>query len=244
VLLESPGNFEEFYRSAVSAAHRARTKPLILEEAIDYRWEFHCDGIVRDGSVVFAQPARYFDSLLAAMGNPNGSWVIPPGSTDWSAICELHDAAVKVAGLRDGITHMEGFRTTAGYLIGEISCRPGGASISDLVLAQHGVDLWEAFVQLSLGEKVTVEPHGSDLPLAQCWLPPRAGVVQRITAQEDLTAVPWIRSAAVAARAGDRIESTVHSSSHVAAVIYEAPTYEDAFQRMLQLTNIFELEVA
>jgi biotin carboxylase len=243
-ILESLDHYEEFYQSAASAAHRARTKPLILEEAIDYLWEFHCDGIVRDGSVVFAQPGRFFESLLGSIGNPNGSWVIPPNSADWTAICELHRSAVETTGLRDGITHMEGYRTTRGYLIGEISCRPGGGSITDLVLAQQGVDLWSTFIQLSLGEDITVEPHWSTRQLAQCWLPPRPGVVRRITAQDELTAIPWIRSAAVAAQVGDRIESAFHSTSQVATMIYEALTYEEAFTRMSQLTEIFELEVA
>jgi biotin carboxylase len=243
-ILESPAHFEEFYQSAASAAHRARTKPLILEEKIDYLWEFHCDGIVCDGSVIFAQSGRYFESMLGSIGNPNGSWAIPTDSADGTAICELHRSAVEVAGLRDGITHMEGYRTTHGYLIGEISCRPGGAAITDLVLAQHGVDLWDAFIQLSLGEDVTVEPHGSTQQLAQCWLPPRPGIVRRITAQDELTTIPWLRSAAITAQAGDRIEPAFHSTSQVAAMIYEAPTYEAAFTRMSQLTEIFELEVA
>jgi hypothetical protein len=243
-ILKSPDHFGEFYQSPASATYRARTKPLILEEEINYLWEFHCDGIVRDGSVVFAQPGRFFGSLLGSIGNPNGSWVIPPGSTDWTAICELHRAAVATTGLRDGITHLEGYRTTHGYLIGEISCRPGGGPITDLVLAQHGVDLWTAFIQLSLGENITVEPTGSTRQLAQCWLPPRPGVVRRITTKDELMTIPWIQRAAVAARTGDRIEPAVHSTSQVAAMIYEAPTYEAAFDRMSQLTSIFKLEVA
>jgi biotin carboxylase len=243
-VLESLDHFEEFYRSAASAAHRARTKPLIVEEEIDYLWEFHCDGIVRDRSVVFEQPGRFFESLLGSIGNPNGSWLIPADSADWTAICELHRSAVEITGLRDGITHMEGYRTAHGYLIGEISCRPGGGLITDLVLAQRGVDLWDAFIRLSLGEDVAVEPHGNSKQLAQCWLPPKSGIVRRITTQEELTAIPWIRSAAVIAQTGDRIGSAFHSSSQVAGMIYEAPTYEEAFTRMSQLTKIFELEVA
>ncbi len=243
-VLRSLDHFEGFYQSAASAGHRARTKPLILEEEIDYLWEFHCDGIVHDGSVTFAQPGRYLGSLLGSIGSPNGSWVIPADSADGTAICELHRCAVQVTGLRDGITHMEGYRTKQGYLIGEISCRPGGSSITDLVLAQHGVDLWNVFIQLSLEEDITVEPHGSTQQLAQCWLPPRPGVIRRITAQDELMIIPWIRSAAVTAQTGDRIEPAFHSSSQIAAMIYEAPTYEEAFTRMSELTKIFELEVA
>ena len=160
-VLRSLDHFEGFYQSAASAGHRARTKPLILEEEIDYLWEFHCDGIVHDGSVTFAQPGRYLGSLLGSIGSPNGSWVIPADSADGTAICELHRCAVQVTGLRDGITHMEGYRTKQGYLIGEISCRPGGSSITDLVLAQHGVDLWNVFIQLSLEEDITVDRHGA-----------------------------------------------------------------------------------
>ena len=243
-ILKNLTHFEEFYQSAASTAHRARTKPLILEEEIDYLWEFHCDGIVSDGSVIFAQPGRFFEPLLGSIGNPNGSWAIPPDSADWVAICELHRSTVATTGLRDGITHMEGYRTTSGYLIGEISCRPGGGPITDLVLAQQGVDLWNAFIQLSLGEDTTIEPHKNTIQLAECWLPPRSGVIRRITTQDQLMAIPWIRSAAVAARAGDRIESAFHSTSQVATVIYEAPSYEEAFTRMSKLTDIFELEVA
>jgi hypothetical protein len=55
--------------------------------------------------------------------------------------------------------------------------------------------------------------------------------VQSLATRAELECVPWVVSADVTARAGDRIGPAVHSSSHVAMVIYHAATPEEAVAR-------------
>jgi hypothetical protein len=242
-ILNDQDDAEEFLRSAAADRLRTFSVPFLLEEAVDFLWEFHCDGYVCDGEVVFAAASRYFGSLLGLTGKPNGSCTIPPGSPDSVAILALHRATVAAAGLRDGVTHMEGYHTANGFLVGEIACRPAGAKVPELVRTQYGVDLWDAFVRSSLGEQVHLRPSQRDTLFALCWIPPKAGVIRRLATEVELEEIPWVEHAHVIADIGDELPAPWHSSSHVATVVYRTPDHDTAATRMAELNGLLGLDV-
>jgi biotin carboxylase len=242
--IADPEHGREFLGSAEADALRAATIPFILEQAIDYQWEFHCDGIVRDGSVVFAAAARYLGQVLKLHGQPTGACAIPVGSPDHDAIQALHRATVAAVGLRNGVTHMEGYRTADGYLIGEIACRPGGIGVPDFVRLRNGVDLWEAFICSSLEEEFVPGERANDDLLAWCTIPPKTGIVCGLTSQRELEEIPWVRHANVMVDIGDTLSAPWHNFSNVATVIYAAPDPDTALCRMAEVNAFFRLEVA
>jgi biotin carboxylase len=219
------------YDSSPSAALRGMRIPLIAESLVEFEWEFHSEGITYDGELVFASAGRYFGSLFENMGKVNGSYMLSAASPEWQAIAELHRKSVAAIGLRSGVTHLQGFRTTAGHVVGEITCRPAGGAITDLVKAQYRVDLWRAFLDVSLGETPALDGGDQNATFARCWIPPVPGIVQSLATRAELECVPWVVSAEVTARAGDRVGPAVDSSSHVAMVIYHAATAEEAVAR-------------
>lgn len=241
--LDSLDDFHSFVQSPDSAALRHSSVPLIVEELIDFAWEFHCDGVVQDHEVLFAAPSRYFAPLLKGMGGPNGSFTIPADSVDRHTIQDLHRRAVAAVGLKAGVTHMEGYFTQGGYLVGEISCRPGGAAVPELVRAQYDLDLWEYLIGSSLNERLCVSPREKEGIFAQCWIPPVAGVVRSMTSQAELEAIPWVASARVVGDIGQAMGSAYHSSSYAAMIIYSAIDADHVMDRMEELTSLFRIRV-
>jgi biotin carboxylase len=224
-------DFALLYDSPSSAALRGMRIPLIAESLVEFEWEFHSEGIAYDGELIFSSAGRYFGSLLENMGKVNGSYMLSPADPEWRAITELHRKTVAAIGLRSGVTHLQGFRTTAGHVVGEITCRPAGGAIPDLVKAQYHVDLWRAFLDVSLGERPAKDGDEQNATFARCWIPPVPGIVQSLATRAELECVPWVVSADVRARVGERIGPAVDSSSHVAMVIYHAATPEEAVAR-------------
>jgi hypothetical protein len=243
-VLNRPDDFQQFHDSAVSSVLRASRVPLILEEVVDMEWEFHCEGIVRDGNLVFAAPGRYFVPVLRDFSVPNGSFMFPAGSEERLAIESICRRTVTALGLRDGVIHLEGFRTTDRYIVGEITCRPAGGGIPDIVRAQHGVDLWQAFIEISLGGEVSVATLERSSVFSHWFLPPKAGRVESLTSKDQLEALPWVVRADVTAKVGDSLGGADHSAAHVAMVVYSAACTNEALERMATLTSFFELEVS
>jgi hypothetical protein len=194
--------------------------------------------------VVFTAPGRDLGPLLRRFGAPNGSVLFPVGSAEHRRISALCRRAVAAFGLRDGTVHLEGFVTPSGYVLGEITCRPPGAAITELVQLQHGVDLWRAFLQASLGERVRVSPRRHADVWCQWWLPPAAGRVLRLASAEQLRAVPWVIRAEVSAAVGDKLGPADHSSAHVAMVVYRARSADEALRRADELAALADLSVS
>jgi biotin carboxylase len=234
----TPAEFDQLCRSPSSAALRRMRIPLIVESQVRFEWEFHSEGIVRDGELAFVTAGRYFGSLLKNIGKVNGSLLLPADAPERPVIEDLHRRAVAAVRLRDGVTHLQGFRTTTGFVLSEITCRPAGGAIPDLIEAQYGVDLWDAFVQCSLGRAPEVHARDRGGTFARCWIPPVPGVVTSLATAAELEAVPWVTRALVTASAGDTVGPPADSCSHVAMVIYRAASPRAALARAAEVVAL------
>lgn len=123
-----------------------------------------------------------------------GSYVLPGAHPDGEKIAGLHRQVVAALRLRSGITHLELFKTGSSFLVGEITCRPGGG-IARGVKMQHGVDLWGAFIDTSPG--LTPDWQRTDAPgiVVNCDLPIRPGRIQELADVDTLLQVPGAVSA-------------------------------------------------
>jgi biotin carboxylase len=155
--------------------------PVIVERFVEIETEYHCDGIVLDGEVAFASVSAYIVPMLQQIGQMGGSITIEEGSPESLVIKDLHRRTVQALGLRSGVTHMELLGTASGFLIGEITCRPAGGGLPELVRLQHGVDLWQAFTDISLGREPRLAPESHDRRVVVVDLPIRAGRVTAIS---------------------------------------------------------------
>jgi biotin carboxylase len=227
-----------------TARLRAAPYPLMAEELIDIEAEFHCDGVVVDGKVRFAPVSRYFEPVLWSVGGVIGSYTLPDDHSDARIVADLHDQVVTALGLGDGVTHLEVFKCSRGYLIGEIACRPGGGGIAAQLRQQYGVDLWSTFLAVSLGDTIDVDTSQRSDHLIQYMLPRPVGTVTAITAIDDLLSAPGVVHADVKTRVGDTLDGPLDSSIYAGVVLMRADTETQVSERVAEIGRRFHVEVA
>jgi hypothetical protein len=193
--------------------------PCIAEKYLDIDAEYHCNGIVSKGRTVFTCVAQYFIPPLKRNGNVGGSYVLPNDTPLAARILNLHDRAVRALGLVDGVTHLEVLRTRDELIAGEITCRPGGGGIPEMIKMHYNVDIWDVFRDLSLGGEPLLEPTGSRDCTGYFLMPAPAGVVSYMTGPEELMAVPGVERVDYLVSRGDCIPEERYSSQ-ASAVIY------------------------
>ncbi|WOX10306.1 hypothetical protein [Streptomyces sp. N50] len=174
----SAAEFAERHRADAYADLADLRLPVQVERLVRFTHEYHCDGVVHDGEVSHAAVSRYFLPPPVTTPSLNSGYVADPADPFAQEVLALHHRVVAALGLRAGVTHLEVFRTDAGPVIGEVAIRPGGMGISRMWWHAFGVDLWEEFVRVSIGERPG-RPPGR----------PRTGIVGRTR----LPALPGLR---------------------------------------------------
>ncbi|WP_282082597.1 ATP-grasp domain-containing protein [Streptomyces tendae] len=244
--VKSAADWERLAASPESDGLRRARCPLLVERRIEMEAEYHCDGLVRNGEVVFAGVSRYLRTVLDTVGEFNGSVVLADDNPDVARARELHREIVDTLGLRNGVTHLELYRTTSGFVVGEISCRPAGGGIIEAVQLKHGVDLWRGFMEAELGRAPTppvlVDPGNSDT-VAVCRLPARPGRVVEVSSEEELSRLAGVERVTMKVRPGAVIGTRVHSAS-VSGLVYLRAKSEDLLLKYVDaLLSGYVLEV-
>ncbi|WP_329044095.1 ATP-grasp domain-containing protein [Amycolatopsis sp. NBC_01488] len=243
-VLADPAAFTELLSSPHAAGLRDCRYPLILERFVDVEAEFHCDGVVSDGVVRFASVSRYVLPPLVRRGRIAGSYTLPADSPELAPIAELHRAAVVALGLRDGVTHLEVLRTGAGFLIGEISARPGAGGIGEMVRLRHGVDLWQALIDVSVGREPACTSTDSGDVVIACMLPARPGRVEYVTPAAALAALPGVVGVRGLVEPGAVVPDESSSGIYAGVVFLRAPTEAAVPAKIAALERAFTLNVS
>ena len=243
VVLDSPGAFAHFCASPAAESIRRLTVPLIVEEYVELEAEYHCDGIVHDGEVIFAAPSKYLVPMLGCPAELNVSHVLPPEHPDRAEILDLHARTVHSFGLQSGVTHMEFLKTKDGLLAGEIACRPGGGGIPDALWLQYGVDIWRAFRETSLGLEPQVRLTEREGLIVHHHLPIKPGRIVRLSTAADLAAVPSVVRVDMHKQVGDVMRDRVGSSAAAGVVYLSVRDEAEVLSRILEVAERYVLEV-
>jgi L-amino acid ligase C-terminal domain 2 len=243
VVLDSPAAFERFCASPDAESIRRLTVPLIVERHVLLDTEYHCDGIVHDGQVLFAAASKYLSPMLGCPPGLNGSHTLPADHPDRAEILDLHERTVRAFGLTSGVTHMEFLKTTGGLLAGEIACRPAGAGIPETIWLQYGVDLWQAFLKTSLGLAPTVGPAERPGLLLNYLLPIKPGRIVRLSTAADLAAVPSVVRVDLYRQVGDVMRDRVGSSAAAGVVYLSVRDEAEVWLRVAELAERYLIEV-
>jgi hypothetical protein len=243
VVLGDADAFERFRASAASRPVRRLTVPLIVESYVELQAEYHCDGIVHDGDVVFAAPSKYLRPMLGCPPELNGSYTLPSEHPDRAGILDLHARTVRAFGLRAGVTHMEFLKTRDGLLAGEIAVRPGGAGIPEAIFMQYGVDIWGAFRDTSLGVPPEVRPTERAGLLVNYLLPIRPGRIVRLSSAADLATVPSVVRVDMHRKVHDVMRDRVGSSASAGIVYLSVRGEAEIATLARELANRYVLDV-
>ncbi|WP_328914476.1 MULTISPECIES: ATP-grasp domain-containing protein [unclassified Streptomyces] len=244
VELHSPGAFEEFAAERRSAGLRGQRTPLLVESLVEMEAEYHCDAVVHEGEPLFAAVSRYHGPVLRSLGGLLGSYPLPDTHPDRETALALLRDVLSAVGLRSGVAHVEMFRTASGMLVGEIACRPPGGGLVEGLAVQYGVDLWQAFLETSLGLPPTLRPRHAGHIVANSMLPARAGRITAITPAEKLAAVPGVLRVTMTRGVGDVVDPDLYSTSHTGVVLFAADDEDEVPGRLKELARLYELDVA
>jgi biotin carboxylase len=242
-VLDGPEHFEEFCRTSAAERLKALPVPLLAERFVQMTAEYHFDGIVENGQVLFSVGSRYSSPVLARDGFL-GSCILPPEDPTRQRMTDMHAQAVSALGLDSGVTHMEFFETSDGLVAGEIACRPAGGSFPECIRLQTGADIWRACLELSLGLSPKLELKTEEGVLAHCHLPVAPGRIVEQTPEEELAAMPSVVRVDMLRRKGDVVPAHLNSASASAVVYLRADRPEEAEAAMRRVVEAYEFEVA
>ncbi|MBT0773593.1 ATP-grasp domain-containing protein [Kineosporia sp. J2-2] len=244
--LSGEAEVRRFVASAQASTLTGASCPVLVEKFVAMQAEYHVDAVVSGGEVLSANVSRYLEPLLGHIADVSGSFTMPADDPRVSRLRALHQEVVTALGLGTGVTHLEAYETEAGFLVGEIACRPGGGGIVDAVEMQTGVDLWRSFMETELGLPLTPprpDPPHADRLVVNLDLPIRPGRITRISSAQELSGLDDLIRVDVRASAGDRIGTRLHSSSATGFVFLAVTDPETAYLRAKELAVRFELSV-
>jgi biotin carboxylase len=148
---------------------------------------YHVDSLVVDGQVVFAEAGAYHRPLLEVWtgGGVFCTRTAPRDAPLTAAMKELNARLLPAFGLTCGCSHTEFLRAREDgrlYFL-ETSARVGGATITDMVEAATGLNLWEEWAAVELAR-----PGAYRLPSLREEF---AGAVVSLARQEEPDSTPF-----------------------------------------------------
>ncbi len=217
--------------------------PLLLEQYVAVEREYHCDGIVTQGQVGFASVSCYFQPLLRGLGACNGSYVLPAADPAVPHVLELHQAVVQALGLSTGVTHLEILQSASGAVVGEVTCRPGGAGVPHVIRQQFGLDLWDAFIRTAMGDVPQLNTQRTPGVVGWYGLPCRNGRIVAVTPRETLAQIPGVEDVVVYHRVGEHVQEKVTSVFNSAMLYFRLAQTDELPAFAAQVAEVYHIEV-
>jgi len=154
---------EEELASCLRQMPPSTERPALLEEFVVGE-EHSFDSIALDGRVVWHSINHYFPSALEVLREPWIQWcVLLPREVDdprYEGIRAVAGEALRVLGMRTGMSHMEWFRRPDGSVaISEVGARPPGARFVNLISWAHDFDLFRAWAETVVYGRFTQRPR-------------------------------------------------------------------------------------
>lgn len=117
---------------------------------------YHCDAIVQDGAVRFANVGRYTADPAGYGPGTSFGTVTVLGGTLYDRIQALSAQVLRALGLQEGVTHLELFHTPDDELVFcEVAARPPGGIIPPVIEWQFGINM----VEVSLRQQAGLPTH-------------------------------------------------------------------------------------
>ncbi|MBN3554026.1 ATP-grasp domain-containing protein [Fictibacillus nanhaiensis] len=220
--------------------------PVIVEKFQNVINEYHCDGYVINGEVVFAQVSQYLSPVIDYASNGiYGSFSLHSSEPVSNEIVAMHKKAVKAVGIENGVTHFEVLHTPNGYIAGEIACRPGGGGIRKMLQFLHGFDSWDAHLAVSMAESYNWKNTNrtSEKQILELMLPTKRGKVTTISNAEDFNSIPGLLEVDMKIEPGNVVDGLLDSSAISGNLFIEYEDQSEIEGILTEVEKCFVLEV-
>ncbi len=146
-------------------------------------------------------------------------------------IADAAIAANKAIGIMNGPSHVEIKVTKNGPKIVELGARLGGDCITThLVPLSTGIDMVEATIKISLGEKPDISPKWKKGSAIR-YLDPGKGLIQKIDGLNDIKNIPEIMQVSIVHGVGETLKEIQSSVDRAGFVIAQAQTVSEAIEK-------------
>ncbi|MDB5098643.1 MAG: putative nikkomycin biosynthesis protein carboxylase [Cyanobacteria bacterium RYN_339] len=119
---------------------------------------YHVDGVVSGRQVLFASAHKYGRPILDlhTNGGVYTTWRVGEDTPEAQALFALNQQVVETFGLAAGVFHIEYIqgREDGEFYFLEASARVGAGLIEEMVEAESGINLWEEWARLEVGQVV------------------------------------------------------------------------------------------
>lgn len=198
---------------------------------------YHCDAIVQDGAVRFANVGEYTANPAAYGPGTSFGTVTILGGALYDRIQALSARVLSALGLQEGVTHLELFHTPDDELIFcEVAARPPGGIIPPVIEWQFGINMVEVSLRQQAGlatdvPSTTTATAEADGVCGFVAFYPEAGVERGISPElhKALGVVEHLHSGSD----GDGKGGVRHSTDFLDSYVVRAPD-ETTLRRRLQ----------
>lgn len=216
----------------------------IAESFVDMREEWHVEGVVQEGEVVFACVGEYERPCLeVANGHVVRSRFLDEASSPehYRTARPLLERVVEALGIRNSVVHLELFITADGVVTGECASRMGGGVTPEAVMAKTGLDLSKASLQVATGIPFTPPDREPAAPeVAMTILRTHPGTVVETPSAGDIMRREEVDFALVVEGPGTVVQSTPTSAiDRIAEAVVIGPTPEELWQNVAQVESWF-----
>lgn len=225
--IESMEQYKQLFNNGFFDSLTSLDVPLLAEEYVVMDAEYHCDGVVENGKTIFTSISKYFSPVLSSVNKYIGSYILDKESVDYQEIHKIHKNVIRVFCLENGVTHLEVFKTSNGYIVGEITCRPGGGGIPKTIKYNYGFDVWDTFMNLALHKKVNINDNVDSGNFGWFGLPIENGLVTSVPEMNTNMKENNIEGLDLFYKTGDWIESKKTSGSYSGYVFFRKEKDKD-----------------
>lgn len=241
--IEDQSQFDSFLNEWNNAS-----QPMLVEEFITGK-EFHIDSIVSNAEVVFTSVSEYLFNCLDVIDNkrPLGSITHPSTSKDVlvTRLEGFNRQIIRALGITNSVCHAEMFVTEDGKIyFGEIAARIGGiAVIPPIVLNTHGVDLFQAAIDVELGDYTADLSKQTQKYTGMLSFPSAIGKVMNISSEQDFIGMEGIVSTTIPVKEGHVLSGGKDTMSRSGFIVVEGTSFEEVRRRLMEASGRFRIVV-
>jgi len=229
------------------AASPSRT---VLIETYVAGVEHHADGVVSDGQVCAFSLGEYLGNLVQiADGITPASVALSPATIPHAhqQAKDLVSRALALLGLRNGVFHVELFRTADAWVFSEAAMRVGGGGIPLHHDVMGGVNLHESMARVQVGQAPQAGPSVAEAAspvTGWTFLPGPPGIVRSFPGREEILNEKGVLGVEFNIRPGQKLGlGTADTVARVGSAVLIAATRPEFLDRQRSLVDWFRSRV-
>lgn len=222
------------YRHEEELPHRLPARRLV--EALVLGKEYSVESWVQQGKVLLENYTEYVEPGIASL------LPAPLDPQQMEGLRLLNRQVITSLGVQNALTHMEVFYTQEGkWLFGEIALRPPGGMLMELMSLAYGMNAWQVWWQLMLGEPLERADWQPIAHAAVHLIYPSVGLVERIEGLERVRQLSSVVDVHLRLRVGTHIRPRLGVGQYYGYIlfrhVYPEVLYDD-LHKSRQLLNI------